>query len=365
MDFEHGSHKFKITSKNALLPSYWTEIKNTNRSALAQYMIEKAANNPLFQYLLEVFCAKEEQDSLGNPYPYPDPKQDYLEALKIKLSGCGIYYYNKNDHLTHIPGAKTAYNILPPWELSGAGFNPEKQPNHPAQSISNDPVQQHMETMRRISSHNITSQPSKLKAIANPTTTEPSKDTNLLGAAAGPIIPGGKWAKNAETSGSNRSTEEAFAFLQNTKLFEHPDISDWLQPDDVIFIFMDDTELPFDEDGKSRVPASYYHRAAPPDGYQHRDVHIAEMTNRNGQFIARLNKRLLESDTELIHTYAHELYEIGRMKEEFEQSNGSMPASKFNRLSKYDGGTSHHEKAHDFANKIIKGFNPFTGKLSA
>ena len=163
MEFHHGHYVFRIASQSTMLASYWNKARRFSAPALAEYLAAKAKLNPSFQSALDQFLPYEPEHMLGNPYPYPEPEKDYISALSFKLMGCGLYFHKPKDKHAFIPGTKSLLNddFTPPWEAVGATVTESKS----TQNANNDPVQQHMETMRRISNHNITSQPEALKKL--------------------------------------------------------------------------------------------------------------------------------------------------------------------------------------------------------
>lgn len=172
MEFQQGQYTFRITTKSAFLSGYWTRIQKVSATALAHYLIKRADGNPVFAQSLKTFCPEEDNNVQGNPYPYQDDESEYLGLLTAKLMGLDVYYYDKSFKQDYIPGTRLENNnYTPPWEASGGGlFVTQKSDSQKNTVDENDPVQQHMANMRRISSHNITSQPHKLRAITNPAT---------------------------------------------------------------------------------------------------------------------------------------------------------------------------------------------------
>lgn len=160
MEFENGRYCFKITSINSLHFSHWNVVSSLNRTSLARYLIQKGKNNPVFEDQLERFCPKPVPETLGNPYPYDESENEYLSALTFQLMACDVLYREKGAEYCAI-GSETWSNIsfIPPWEAGGGGISSTKQQTNATEINTyddNDPVQQHMDYMRRISRHNST-----------------------------------------------------------------------------------------------------------------------------------------------------------------------------------------------------------------
>ena len=194
MEFQHGQDLFRITSRSNILPGHWIRVSKVSSTSLAKYLIDKADRNPNFEQYLKTFCPEEDNNIQGNPYPYTDSAADYAALLSAILAGLDVYFSNSSSRNSYIPGTQLDDNsYTPPWESSGGGVFFANQSNSQNTIDSDidedDPVQQHMATMRRISSHNVTSKPHKLNALNGSNRITLERVKNVGAASVNPPLP--------------------------------------------------------------------------------------------------------------------------------------------------------------------------------
>lgn len=82
-------------------------------------------------------------------------------------------------------------------------------------------------------------------------------------------------------------------------------------------------------------------------------VEWKNIVNRHGKVHVIVCPSILESDEEIVHTSAHEIYEATRLREHFQGNGGRMPASVVRSLVHRDFGKLHCE-AWEYADELLR-----------
>lgn len=79
-----------------------------------------------------------------------------------------------------------------------------------------------------------------------------------------------------------------------------------------------------------------------------------ELLNRFGQVPVHLRRDVLRSDEAIVAVFAHEVYEIKKLRELFERNDGVLSASRLREATSPDIPGNLHWEAVDFADSIVR-----------
>lgn len=141
------------------------------------------------------------------------------------------------------------------------------------------------------------------------------------------------WAKNPHGA---RSLEEAISLARQWGV---------AIPEDVEFYVGEDSSI-----DDPNVEASYFAYDATGDA----EITWSQIRNIRGNFAIRIRQRVLESDEAIVAVFAHEIYEIERLRQLFAANGGRLTVRTRGELVASNVPGNLHDRAWEAADQLVQ-----------